>query len=734
MAGLPWRVGGGNAKSGVVSDEVKQLVHNFNNAKRKRIPTDTAEVDAMFKDALRMTLAGRNIVDNELGVQLAAIVVQLNNGDHNSKKHKPGFIDNLTTIFPSYLAKVRGIEAKLFAAHASLAGASPSVLKADFVQKCCTGFFWGCCGFEVKVKQKAKLKLVSRFLIISPETVATIDCEKFAVVKTWPLKALRRFAAPPSAITLDFGDDTEGYCTFQTPESEIISTMLAGLMHVCHSEAQKQTKTSRSPEKKRWSSVDEAQQSLSSSPKRWSSAGISSTGTKESSSSPGKSRSPTKGRRASNTAVSIAINSKFLQEMGRVKSSLDALKSTLAEPASLPPPASDPSWRTKTAAHCRGTIEEFCSSVSSGMAIVLVLCTSPPGNSWSLDKQAVLGPLEKISTALNSISSAVRMVSALADTMALTQNILMCGRGLCDAIAEVLKALGASASSTKADSALHPACEQYGEQVTQFLEYIFTSGDELGGDLKVTANMIAFFRQRAESVLTGSEAAANSGRSIGNVCVDPVIKAELFLCMEATIIAGKQLVVCTSICAATVNHKPCASEVSRNIELISTLLQAFEKSATRACKDASILSHFKGEIALAASEVSQFNEAIASAFNPSKSKTSKYKKVCEDIAAATKSMPKLYGDAAELVKHSTTIARHASVLVGLIKEDATAEKDIGKQKKLNWAARTITDATSRIVSAAKSCARNAKDITLQKKLLRAGQAMGGLALYCKNLS
>ena len=69
-----------------------------------------------------------------------------------------------------------------------------------------------------------------------------------------------------------------------------------------------------------------------------------------------------------------------------------------------------------------------------------------------------------------------------------------------------------------------------------------------------------------------------------------------------------------------------------------------------------------------------------------------------------------------------------------LQADASAQGDSVLQKRLNWAAGNITIGTGRIVAAAKACAQKPDDCMLQQKLLRAGQATGGLALHCKELS
>ena len=54
----------------------------------------------------------------------------------------------------------------------------------------------------------------------------------------------------------------------------------------------------------------------------------------------------------------------------------------------------------------------------------------PPGMKWSLDKQAIAaGPVETICTLLATFPSNPRMLAALADTMAMNQNILVSSYG-----------------------------------------------------------------------------------------------------------------------------------------------------------------------------------------------------------------------------------------------------------------------------------------------------------------
>ena len=265
---------------------------------------------------------------------------------------------------------------------------------------------------------------------------------------------------------------TKSYCSFQTPASEKISVALAGLVSMQRSGAgQPKPKPTDSPTaKKRWSTAGNSpklapkdkgspvtknqkttqQNSGSPTRSRW--------GSDAASGSPPKPASSPLRRRSSSAApkvdaaASMAISATFLNNLKKLKAIAKSTQNSMAGPATLPPPASDPKWRDKTSKSCRAEIVASCAGVSNAVARVIVLCTAPPGAKWSIDKQAVAaGPVEALCTLLATLPSSPRMLAALANTMAMNQNILASSRKLCDALSDVVKAIEATAGASCAD-------------------------------------------------------------------------------------------------------------------------------------------------------------------------------------------------------------------------------------------------------------------------------------------
>ena len=173
-------------------------------------------------------LTGRLVCSEPETLKAAAWLMHVLHGTHDPARHKPGFVDDLSTILPYADTRVQGIERKILDVHQTQSGVTDVKAKANFVHACLRCQLWGFVPFHVKDKNEATSQLVDRILCISPDHVVVVDKVSKAHVSTYEMQAVRRWAAPGGSLTIDFG--TAGYRSVQTDEGPAVSKLVAGLI------------------------------------------------------------------------------------------------------------------------------------------------------------------------------------------------------------------------------------------------------------------------------------------------------------------------------------------------------------------------------------------------------------------------------------------------------------------------------------------------------------------------
>ena len=165
-------------------------------------------------------------------MQLAGLYLQIQFGDHNPDRHKPGFIDELKSILPPEYTKVKGIEKQAYGAHRKHTGRAAADCKARYVRHARGLKTYGISFFLIKEKLPNKDKIVNRLLGISHESILRFDLVSKELLKAWPLTHVRRWAASSTTFTLDFGGFEEAYLTFLTNEGQAMSKLVAEYVDV----------------------------------------------------------------------------------------------------------------------------------------------------------------------------------------------------------------------------------------------------------------------------------------------------------------------------------------------------------------------------------------------------------------------------------------------------------------------------------------------------------------------
>jgi len=192
---------------------------------------DPVQLNLLYVQARDAILDGTHPVTQDKACEFAGVQCQIQFGDHNPQKHRPGFLD-LKEVLPSSYVKVKNIDKKIFVEHRKHMGFSELDAKAVYTKNARSLDTYGVTFFLVKEKMQGKNKLVPRLLGVTKDSVLRLDERTKEILKTWPLTTVRRWAASPNTFTLDFGDYSDQYYSVQTTEGEQIAQLIAGYIDI----------------------------------------------------------------------------------------------------------------------------------------------------------------------------------------------------------------------------------------------------------------------------------------------------------------------------------------------------------------------------------------------------------------------------------------------------------------------------------------------------------------------
>jgi talin len=218
-------------EQGIDESETVLLKRKFFYSDQNIDSRDPVQLNLLYVQARDAILDGTHPVTQDKACEFAGIQVQIQFGDHNETKHKPGFLD-LREFLPSSYVRVKNIEKKVFAEHKKHFGLSELDSKMLYTKTARELPTYGVTFFLVKEKMTGKNKLVPRLLGVTKDSVLRLDERTKEILKTWPLTTVRRWGASPNTFTLDFGDYADQYYSVQTTEAEQIVQLIAGYIDI----------------------------------------------------------------------------------------------------------------------------------------------------------------------------------------------------------------------------------------------------------------------------------------------------------------------------------------------------------------------------------------------------------------------------------------------------------------------------------------------------------------------
>ncbi|CAI8034388.1 Talin-1 [Geodia barretti] len=417
-------------------------------------------------------------------------------------------------------------------------------------------------------------------------------------------------------------------------------------------------------------------------------------------------------------APSEAMNPQLLMAQsalrGNIEEGMAVAKETednLYSAASLPPLGSDSAsvkWK-------QTTLDVSKQNVSSALAAMLAataqIITLTGGEPTDTNYTALGSAITTISTNLNELAKAVRLLAAL-DVEGMTpDDLLRAARALANATAGLLNA--SSPEHLENRTQLLAAAGEMGAHGGYLLS--------LAGDSEVDPKIQEALVAMAKGVASATAALVTNARNVAAHCEDQGLQNQVIMAAKQTALATQALIACTKVLAPCIDSPLCQEQLIDACKLVAAAVEKIVIAAQAACGDDDALRDL-GAAATAVTEalnnlIHGIKEDIRNA------EGDKYDDAVEAILAATERLFSSMGNAQEMVRQAKLLAEATASLINAIKREAEAETDPDARKKLLDAARALADATAFMVEAAKVAARNPHDEQAQENLRRAAEQL-----------
>ncbi|KYR00680.1 filopodin [Tieghemostelium lacteum] len=210
----------------------------FNDANIDR--NDPVQLHLLYVQCRDSIVGGSYPTLREESINLAALHCQIFMGDFNPTKHVPGSLA-VKEFVPQQWVKTKGIEKDIYREYKKLVSMSEVNAKYRYVQLCRSLKTYGMTSFDVKIRDRKKL--VDHILGVTREQLILMLTETKEVLKSYPLKHIRRWAATEKSFTLDFGDHETEYLILHTMNPESISQLISGYIEIIMKSRRDATKT-----------------------------------------------------------------------------------------------------------------------------------------------------------------------------------------------------------------------------------------------------------------------------------------------------------------------------------------------------------------------------------------------------------------------------------------------------------------------------------------------------------
>ncbi|XP_067430589.1 talin-1 isoform X2 [Thunnus thynnus] len=716
-------------EQGVEETEMLLLRRKFFYSDQNVDSRDPVQLNLLYVQARDDILNGSHPVSFDKACEFAGYQCQIQFGDHNESKHKPGFLD-LKEFLPKEYIKNKG-EKKIFQAHKNCQNMTEIEAKVSYVKLARSLKTYGVSFFLVKEKMKGKNKLVPRLLGITKESVMRVDEKTKEVIQEWNLTNIKRWAASPKSFTLDFGDYQDGYYSVQTTEGEQIAQLIAGYIDIIlkkkkskdhfgleGDEESTMLEDSVSPKKstvlqQQFNKVGRVETGSVALPAIMRS-GAGGPESFQMGSMPQAKQHITSGQMHRGHMPPLTSAQQALT--GTINSSMQAVQAaqaSLDDFDTLPPLGTDAAsqaWRKNKMDESKHEIHSQVDAITAGTASMVNLTAGDPAET---DYTAVGCAVTTISSNLTEMSKGVKLLAALMeDEGGNGQQLLGAAKNLACAVSEMLKT--AQPANTEPRQNLLQAAGNVGQASGELLSHI--------GEADTDPQFQDMLMQLAKAVANAAAALVLKAKNVAQKTEDSAQQNRVIAAATQCALSTSQLVACTRVVAPTISSPVCQEQLIEAGKLVAKSVEGCVEASQGATNDEGLLK----QVGVAATGVTQaLNELLqhikqyASGGHP----IGRHGEATDRILDVTENIFSSMGDAGEMVRQARILAQATSDLVNAIKMDAEGESDLENSRKLLSAAKLLADATAKMVEAAKGAAANPDSEEQQQKLREAAEGL-----------
>lgn len=342
-------------------------------------------------------------------------------------------------------------------------------------------------------------------------------------------------------------------------------------------------------------------------------------------------------------------------------------------------------WVQTTLDTSKQHVSSQLAAMNAATAQVVTLTSGP---TEEVDHTAVGAAITTIASNLPEMTKEVKMIAALMDDTNMGDKLLDAARKLCSAFSDLLKA--AEPETKEPRQSLLNAATRVGEASHQVL---YTIGEETE-EGKETQEMLLSL---AKVVANATAALVLKAKNIAATCEDQQTQNRVIGAATQCALATSQLVACAKVVAPTLSSVACQEQLTAAVREVARAVENLVAVCNETCGD----DHLLNQLQMAAADVTQSLNDLINHIKLSgreRARESVQETSVETILVATDRLFASSGDAGEMVRQARRLGQATAQLIQSIKGEAERQPDSELQRRLLAAAKTLADATARMVS------------------------------------
>ncbi|KAI3637909.1 hypothetical protein MIR68_004558 [Amoeboaphelidium protococcarum] len=722
-------------EQGVAEADILLLKKKFFFSDQNIDRNDPIQLNLLFVQSRDMIVSGQHPCNMEEASQLAALQCQVQYGNHEPDKHKPGFIKLKEFVPPEYQKDKKDLEKKIYQEHRKLQGLNELNAKFRYVQLCRSLKTYGVTFFLVKEKVPGKSKIVPRLLGVTRDSIMRMDAETKEIVKIWPLTTLRRWAAAQNSFTLDFGDYADSYYSVQTNEGEKISQLIAGYIDIILKK-RKDAERNTADEDEQVAIAEDNIKAVKGTAVNIvgkkagravevdvASAGISG----EEGNRVGMKQGVTKRMVAQSAAYgSVEYSNAIAQQslMQSINNGFAAVSSAnqdLSMATQLPPIGNDQAsqqWKMQTMEVNRQTV---ATQVGSHLAAAAAIVNVTAIDLEQVDFGAVGANVSTLSQNLNQMSASIKMLAALSDGVQ-GDKLLECARNLAAATGKLLGSVQPMLGGD-GDPSVRAEVLRQGQEISKQAFNLLSKIGEAEVSQFVQQQLVDAAKEVAKATIAlvsqGSKPIAQEALN------DPQfqqLQPEIVYFSKQAGIAAESLVTCTMVVAPSIQFPQCQDQLWEGTLIVKDAVNDLH----------SVVEPFKAKIGYNSranvelmKHSQKVNEAIANLIEKAKNfkllegaegTDPEFDAIFDKATGAINQLSATNGNSGNIIDAAKNLTLATTGLVNLLKARGQDPAFADDKDSMIQAAKRLAEATTRMIQAAKDAAKNPNDQEKQRLL------------------